>query len=189
MDQDMEAISVVVFVIVTVGTLVAGLIGGFYFAKAAGEIVPPGPPAASQVDNEEDSDDPTAPITPMIEIGRSPHDRHRDLTVGNALVKNIEMLEFILKGGERQDKDELVRQIGLIKNDFHSLLGNCSFRPFEYAPGTVVEAGMRSRIQIVEGRAGEERTKIVKTLRCGFLYEPGGGEDPVVIRKAEVEIG
>lgn len=81
MDQDMEAISGVVFVVVTVSTLVAGLIGGFYFAKAAGEIVPPVPQP------EEETDDPTAPITPMIEIGRSPHDRHRDLNVGNALIK------------------------------------------------------------------------------------------------------
>lgn len=138
---------------------------------------------------EEETDDPTAPITPMIEIGRSPHDRHRDLNVGNALVKNIGMLEFILKGGERQDKEELVRQISLIKNDFQSLLGNCSFPLYEYAPGTIVDAMMRNRIRIVEGRAGDERTEIVKTLPCGFLYEPGGGEDPVVIRKAEVEIG
>lgn len=166
--------------------LVAFAIGFFLARKFAGGTGPASPPVPQP---EEDSDDPTAPITPMIEIGRSPHDRHRDLTVGNALVKNIEMLEFILKGGERQDKDELVRQIGLIKNDFQSLLGNCSFRPYEYAPGTIVETGIRNRIQIVEGRAGEERTKIVKTLRCGFLYEPGGGEDPVVIRKAEVEIG
>jgi hypothetical protein len=48
---------------------------------------------------------------------------------------------------------------------------------------------MRSRIQIVEGKAGDERTRIVRTLRCGFVYEPGAGDDPVVIRKAEVEIG
>ncbi len=43
-------------------------------------------------------------------------------------------------------------------------------------------------IEIVEGKAGEGRTVIVKTLRCGFVYEAGGDEDPVVIRKAEVEI-
>lgn len=160
---------------------------GFFLARKFAGGTGSTSPALPQP--EEDADDPTAPITPMIEIGRSPHDLHRDLAVGNALVKNIEMLEFILKGGERQEKEELVRQIGLIKNDFQSLLGNCSFRPYEYASGTIVDAVMRSRIQIVEGKAGEERTKIVKTVRCGFLYEPGGGEDPVVIRKAEVEIG
>lgn len=47
----------------------------------------------------------------------------------------------------------------------------------------------RARIQIVGGRTGDGPTRILKTVRCGYLYEPGGGEDPVVIRKAEVEIG
>jgi len=188
MNLDVASTSMTLLALAAAGALVVGLAAGFYLGKRRFVATPEvtSTPPAQQF---EDSDEPTAPITPMIEMGRSPHDRHRDLAVGNSLVKNIEMLEFILKGGERRDKDELIRQITLLKSDFHSLLGNCSFRPFEYAPGTVVEAGMRSRIQIVEGKAGEERTKIVKTLRCGFLYEPGGGEDPVVIRKAEVEIG
>ncbi len=185
MNQAADGISLVFFVVTAMGALVAGLAAGFFLGKRnKGAAASDAPPLA-----KEDTDAPTAPITPMIEMGRSPHDRHRDLTAGNALVKNIEMLEFILKSGNRQEKEDLIRQVGLLKHDFQSLLGICSFRAFDYAPGTTVEAAMRARIQIVEGKAGEGRTKIVRTLRCGFVYEPGAGDDPVVIRKAEVEIG
>jgi hypothetical protein len=185
MNATADGISLVLFVVTAMGALVAGLAAGFFLGKRNKAAAASGPLPLSK----EDTDAPTAPITPMIEMGRSPHDRHRDLSVGNALVTNIEMLEFILKSGGRQEKEDLISQIGLLKTDFQALLGICSFRAFDYAPGTTVEAAMRSRIQIVEGKAGEERTKIVRTLRCGFVYEPGAGDDPVVIRKAEVEIG
>lgn len=138
---------------------------------------------------EEETDDPTAPILPMVEMGRSPHDRHRDLAVGNSVVKSIEWLELVLKSGDRQTKEAVLEQVALVKDDFHGLLANCSFRAFDCPPGTVIDGSMRARIKVVEGRGGEESTRIVRTIRCGFFYEPGGDEEPVLIRKAEVEIG
>ena len=81
------------FLPATIG-LTAFAVGLFLARKFADSTGPASPPVPQP---EEDADDPTAPITPMIEIGHSPHDRHRDLSVGNALVKNIEMLESILE--------------------------------------------------------------------------------------------
>lgn len=190
MDQATYNLSVIL--LVGIGSGMLGALAGFLFAgnrrtgparEAAREAATP------HSSREEDADDPTAPISPMVSMARSPHDRHRDLAVGDSIVKNIELLEFILKSGDKQTRENLIQQIRLVKEDFQRLLGSCSFRPFDYAPGTVVDAGMRSRIRIVEGKGGGgDRTKIVRTLRCGFLYEAGGDEEPVVIRKAEVEI-
>ena len=169
--------------------LVAALAGagaGFWFARRE-----KGAPVAAPIamPEAEENDDPTAPITPLVEIARSPHDQHRDLAIGNAVVKSIDLLEVVLRSGERQTRESMLGQLGLLKEDFHGLLGSCSFRAFSYAAGTLVDGPMRSRIQIVGGRAGDGPSRIKKTVRCGFVYEAGGGEDPVVIRKAEVEIG
>ncbi|HQZ28957.1 MAG: hypothetical protein KA250_15955 [Verrucomicrobiales bacterium] len=146
-------------------------------------------PTAEVPGSEDEGDDPTAPITPVIEMSRSPHDSHRDLSVGNALVKNLELLELLLKSSENQTKESLLRQIGMISQELQALLPGCSFRAFSFEPGTYVDSDMRSRIRIVTGTSGESRTRIVRTLRGGFLYDAGGDEEPVVIRKAEVEIG
>ncbi len=145
------------------------------------------PPNVSS-EPEEEVDDPTAPITPLVEMARSPHDRHRDLTVGNAVVKNLELLELILKSGERQSREEILRQVGLMTRDLHALLSSCSFQPFDYPPGTVVDGVMRLRIKIVEGKTGDGPTKIARTLKSGLVYDSGAGEEAVVIRKAEVEV-
>jgi len=169
--------------------LVAALAGagaGFWFARRMKNPAITEP--VSKPDPEE-HDDPTAPISPLVEIARSPHDRHRDLAIGHAVVKSIDMLEVVLRSGERQTRESMLGQLGLLKEDFHGLLGSCSFRAFSYKVGTIIDGPTRSQIQIVGGRAGEEVSRIAKTVRCGFLYEPGGGEEPVVIRKAEVEIG
>lgn len=147
-----------------------------------------GPPIIPEMPDPEENDDPTAPITPLVEIARSPHDRHRDLAIGNSLVKSIDLLEVVLRSGERQSRENLLGQLGLLKGDFQGLLGGCSYLAFSYEAGTLVDGEVRARIQIVAGRSGDGPTRILKTVRCGYLYKPGGGEDPVVIRKAEVEI-
>lgn len=171
--------------------LVAALVGavaGFWFGRK-GRVTIEVPAPAPVADEPEENDDPTAPITPLVEIARSPHDRHRDLAIGNSLVKSIDLLEVVLRSGERQSQESLLGQLALLKGDFQGLLSGCSYRAFSYDPGAVVDGETRARIQIVGGRSGDGPTRILKTVRCGYLYEPGGGEDPVVIRKAEVEIG
>ncbi|MCB1206580.1 MAG: hypothetical protein KDN18_20135 [Verrucomicrobiae bacterium] len=139
--------------------------------------------------DSEEGDDPTAPITPLVEIARSPHDRHRDLAIGNSLVKSIDLLDVVRRSGENQTRESLLDQLGLLRGDFQGLLESCSYVAFSYEAGTIVDGGARARIQIVGGHSGEGPTRITKTIRCGYLYEPGGGDEPVVIRKAEVEIG
>lgn len=187
MDQPTESFSIVFVVGMGLALLVLGMIGGFLAGRKRSHL-PENPPEVS-VKREEETDDPTAPIMPMVEMGRSPHDRHRDLAVGSAVVKSIEWLELVLKSGDRQTKEAIIEQLGLVKNDFHGLLSNCSFRSFDYPAGTVIDGAMRARIKIVEGSSGEQSTRIVRTIRCGFFYEPGGDEEPVLIRKTEVEIG
>lgn len=145
-------------------------------------------PGIPEKPDPEENDDPTAPITPLVEIARSPHDRHRDLAIGNSLVKSIDLLEVVLRSGERQSRESMLGQLGLLKGDFQGLLGSCSYLAFSYDAGTLVDGEVRARIQIVGGRSGDGPTRILQTIRCGYLYEPGGGEEPVVIRKAEVEI-
>ena len=186
MDQAANPFNLMLLVGVALSMLTLGAFAGLLFAKSRRTELTP-EMAPSKLNEEMDA--PTAPISPMVSMARSPHDRHRDLAVGNSIVKNIELLEFVLKSGDKQTKDNLIQQIRLVKEEFHGLLGNCSFRPFDYEPGTIIDAAMRSRIRIVEGKGGDDRTIIVKTLRCGFLYDAGGDEEPVVIRKAEVEIG
>ena len=175
-------------VILILVAALAGAAAGFWFGRqgrAAVEV----PAPVSVADEPEENDDPTAPITPLVEIARSPHDRHRDLAIGNSLVKSIDLLDVVLRSGERQSQESLLGQLALLKGDFQGLLSGCSYRAFSYEAGAVVDGETRARIQIVGGRSGDGPTRILKTVRCGYLYEPGGGEDPVVIRKAEVEIG
>lgn len=136
-----------------------------------------------------EADEPTAPITPVIEIARSPHDRLRDLTIGNALVTNLDRLDTVLRSGGHQTRESMLAQLALVRDDLGQLCDSCAFRPFSYEPGTVVDASVRARIQIVSGRSDDGPTRIARTIRCGYLYEPGGGEASAVIRKAEVEIG
>lgn len=164
----------------------AGAGVGFRIARGSrpGEVET----GSTEADPEE-GDDPTAPITPLVEMARSPHDRHRDLAIGNSLVKSIDLLEAVLRNGGNQSRERMVEQLSLIQGDIQGLLASCSYHAFSYEAGKVVDSETRSRIQIVGGRAGDGPTRITKTIRCGYLYEPGGGDEPVVIRKAEVEIG
>lgn len=150
------------------------------------KTTPPAPPEAGRA---AEVDEPTAPITPVVEIARSPHDRLRDLTIGNALVTNLDRLETVLRSGEHQTRESMLEQLALVRDDLGQLFDDCAFRRFEFEPGTLVDSSIRSRIQIVAGSSGGGPTRIVRTIRCGYLYEPGGDEASAVIRKAEVEIG
>lgn len=169
--------------------LFVGLVGagiGYWIGHRPQPLVES--PTVPEEPDPEENEDPTAPITPLVEIARSPHDRHRDLSIGNSLVKSIDLLEVVLRSGERQSRESMLGQLALLKGDFQGLLGSCSYLAFSYDAGTIVDGEVRARIQIVGGRSGDGPTRILKTIRCGYLYEPGGGEEPVVIRKAEVEI-
>ncbi|MEM1441205.1 MAG: hypothetical protein AAGF67_02615 [Verrucomicrobiota bacterium] len=136
----------------------------------------------------EEEEDPTAPIVPMVEMARSPHDRHRDLSVGKGIVKQIDFLDAMIKSAEKKGDTETGNQLILLRKEFTALLKECAIEAFEYDSDTVVSADMRSRIQIVGGSTREgERTRISETILCGFLYLHGD-EDTMILRKAEVII-
>lgn len=162
----------------------AAAAAGFLIGRRGRVSVQPAPGAPEA----EEAEDPTAPIAPVIEIARSPHDRVRDLAIGNSLVKSLDLVDALLKSGERQTRESLLGQIDLLRTVFEGLLGSCSFRFYSYGEGSSVDAAMRGRIQIVGGSSGDGPTRIARVVRQGVLYEPGNGEAPQIIRKAEVEI-
>lgn len=147
------------------------------------------PGAAAEIPEPvDDQDDPTAPIVPMIEMARSPHDRHRDITVGKGIVRQIDFLDSMIKSATKKGDADTLNQLVLLRKEFVSLLRECSVEAFTYDPGAVVSAEMRSRIQIVGGSTRDgERTRIAETIRCGFLYLHGD-EETMILRKAEVLI-
>ena len=136
---------------------------------------------------EEEMEEPTAPISPVVELARSPHDRHRDLAVGRELVKRLDMIAPMIENARRRSDEETANQLQLLRDELEKLLSECSIRSFSYESGTQVSVFMRGRIQIVEGTAQSERTIIEKTLRCGYVYSESEDEE-TVIRKAEVVI-
>lgn len=50
-------------------------------------------------------------IAPVIEVARSPHNRHRDLGIENPLVRSLDLIDALLKSGERQTKENLIGQV------------------------------------------------------------------------------
>lgn len=167
--------------------LLAGAAGGgagFLLARRRGESAK----SATERPPVDETDDATAPIAPVVAIARSPHDRHRDLGIGNSLVKSLDLIDALLKSGERQTKESLIGQVGLLRTVFEGLLGSCSFRLYAPEAGSIVDPETRSRIQVVGGRSGDGPSRIARVVREGVLYEPGGGEPPQIVRKAEVEI-
>ncbi|MEM6280256.1 MAG: hypothetical protein AAF733_12305 [Verrucomicrobiota bacterium] len=168
-----------------IAAVVAFLVG-FLLARNKGPKE--APPAEPDKESPEEEEDPTAPIAPMVEMARSPHDRHRDLSVGKGIVKQIDFLDAMIKSAEKKRDVDTVNQLVLLRKEFTALLKECSIEAFDYEPDTVVSAEMRSRIQIVGGstQAGE-RTRISETILCGFLYLHGD-EDTMILRKAEVII-
>lgn len=144
--------------------------------------------SSTVVPSTEDDDEPTAPIVPMVEMSRSPHDRHRDLTVAKAIVKRLDQLDAMIKNAAKRNDDEMAGQLALFRDEMISLLRECSVEKFEFAPGALVDTEMRSRIQIVGGESKGGPSKIAETVRCGFRYIHDE-EDTMILRKAEVVIG
>ena len=171
--------------------LVVGLICFFAGLVVARRKRPQEPEAVAEAEPEkepEEEEDPTAPIVPMVEMARSPHDRHRDLTVGKGIVRQIDFLDAMIKSAASKGDSDMENQLRLLRKEFTGLLNECAIESFDYAADTPVSAEMRSRIQIVGGSSREgERTLIAETILCGFLYLHGD-EDTMILRKAEVLI-
>ncbi|MDF1851124.1 MAG: hypothetical protein P1U85_09840 [Verrucomicrobiales bacterium] len=137
---------------------------------------------------EEEEDEPTAPISPLIELSRSPHDRHRDLAVGKGVIRQIDRLDSMIEAAEKKRGGNEAEPLRLIRDEFTALLSECSITPYEFDEGIPVTTEMRKRIQIIGGTAAEgQPTRIAKTVLCGFLYEHGE-EEILILRKAEVQI-
>ncbi|MEM9280348.1 MAG: hypothetical protein AAGA96_00845 [Verrucomicrobiota bacterium] len=181
-DVGMMGVLMIAVLLVMVGVL------GFFIGRVSRPSGARVPRDSLEIQPETDSDDPTAPITPVVEMAKSPHDRHRDMEVGNRIVKSIDLLDLLIRSGGKLRKEELVGQLSLLREEVSGLLGGCSYEAFTYEPGTAVDREIRSRIVIVEGNVEGERAIIQKTLLCGYLYRPEE-EEEIVIRKAEVRIG
>ncbi|MDF1825821.1 MAG: hypothetical protein P1U68_14335 [Verrucomicrobiales bacterium] len=165
--------------------LILGWVMGRLSMKKSAPLLPTEPEKAV---NEEEEDDPTAPIVPMIEMARSPHDRHRDLAVGKGIVRQIDFLDTMMKSAEKKGDSDTANQLALLRKEFEGLLKECAVEAFDFPPETIVSAVMRGQIQIVGGSTADgERTRIAEMVRCGFTYLHGD-EDPMIIRKAEVLI-
>lgn len=164
------------------------LVVGFFFGKRFSPSESVRKTAPVEVEGEEEVEDPTAPIAPMIEMARSPHDRHRDLSVGRSLVQQIDFLESMIKAAVKKGDSETEGQLQILRKEFLALLGECSVEAFEFASGTVIDSDVRSRIRIVGGEVKGERSVVAETVQCGYLYLHGD-EDTMIIRKAEIRIG
>jgi len=172
------------WIIITVGcmAIVAAVSALLYFIQKAKA-------SRAEVEDEfeDDDDGPTAPIVPTVEMSRSPHDRHRDLTAGKSVVDQIERLEIIIASSKHQSKDHIVGQLEIFRESFDRLLDSCYFEEFSFEPGTLVDLEIRKKIIVSEGDSSGEQTEIAETLRCGFIYQYKDDE-PEVVRKAEVAI-
>lgn len=180
-------------------TLATGFLGGAAATAAICLLIRKSPqPAAAPIATSDatvvpdptanDEDDTiTAPIMPFVEFGRSPHERHRDLTIAKALIKRLDMLDSIIQNCAKKGDDDTEKQLLLLRSELLALLAECSVEDFDYKEGTVVDSIVRKRILVIEGSPQGERTLIARTIRGGFLYRDAD-EDPVVLRKAEVAI-
>ncbi|MEM7599999.1 MAG: hypothetical protein AAF357_01130 [Verrucomicrobiota bacterium] len=176
------------FVLPAVVGVVAFLMGLVIAKLSRGSNEPAKVTESGAEKQAEEEEDPTAPIVPMIEMARSPHDRHRDLTIGKGIVRQIDFLDSMIKSAEKKNDSDTTNQLALLRKEFVGLLNECSVEPFDYAPDTVVAAEMRTRIQIIGGSTRDgERTRIAETILCGFIYLHGD-EDTMILRKAEVLI-
>lgn len=168
------------------GTFAAAAIAfalGLYFSrflKSRGQT-------SVEISEDEETDDPTAPIAPVVEMGRSPHDRHRDLAIGRGIIKQIDLVDSMEKASRKRGEEENVRQLGMLRGEFLAMLSHCSMERITYEPGTVVDSTIRTRIQIVGGSVSGERTLVDETISPGYLYDDGDG-DPTIVRKAEITI-
>ena len=167
-----------------VGAAAAGTGAGFLLGRRRREPLRPAPERPPV----EEAEDPTAPITPVIEMARSPHDRHRDLAMGRSLIETLDYFDAILESANRPDREDVFSQLAVMRGHFRDLLRVCSLRSIAFSDGESVDSLARSRIQVVGGNPGDGPARIRRTVRCGYLYEPGDGEAPRVVRKAEVEL-
>lgn len=176
-------------ILVAVVAALAALGLGYLLGRAAGarrgkfESPPPNTLPAS----EDDGDEPTAPIVPMVEMSRSPHDRHRDLAVGRSIVKRIDLLEDMIRHAAKRRDAALEEQLTLLRTDFLDLLRECSVEAFTFVDGDIVTSEVRGEIRIVGGQAVGKQTVIAETLLCGFRYRQDE-EESMILRKAEVRI-
>jgi hypothetical protein len=171
-------------IVLPVGAAIAGAGAGFLLGCRRREPARPQPERAPVGETE----DPTAPITPVIEMARSPHDRHRDLEIGRSLIESLDYFDAILESANRRNREDVFSQLALMREHFRDLLRVCSLRSIAFSDGESVDSLARSRIQVVGGTPGDGPARIRRTVRCGYLYEPGDGETPRVVRKAEVEL-
>lgn len=166
----------------------ATLVGGFFLGFLLGKRKTPPESLPVEIEGGEEADDPTAPISPVVEMARSPHDRHRDLAVGNSLIKQIDFVESMLKHAEKKGDGELEKQLQILRNEFLDLLDECAIEAFVFSPGTVIDTEVRNRIQIVGGEVKGDRSVVAETVQRGYLYLHGD-DQTMIVRKAEIMIG
>ena len=135
-------------------------------------------------DQEGRGDDAAKARSAILHDSDLPEERIAEMN--HSLVKRFDLLTELWDSAPAQQKQELVTQIGLIKDDFHEMLNEFSLKPIEFAPGESIDLDDRNEIVTVDSDG--ESNLVLETVRCGIRYEPENGE-PRVLRKAEVRLG
>lgn len=116
------------------------------------------------------------------------------------LIDRLELLEDLLNR-YRQNWffPKVAEQLNLLRDSFMALLKNHSVDQFDLEPGTELSVESRKKIQLISvddvedpklkrlsnsAKQDGSRTRVVQTLRPGYIYSKGGQD--VIIRKAEV---
>ncbi|MDF1815424.1 MAG: hypothetical protein P1V20_24700, partial [Verrucomicrobiales bacterium] len=117
------------------------------------------------------------------------------------LIDRLEMLEDLLKRYQQSwFFPKVADQLNLLRDSFMTLLKNHSVDQFDLEPGTELSVDSRKKIQLISVDDLEDpklkrlssvkkegsRTKVIQTLRPGYIYSKGGQD--VIIRKAEVVV-
>ncbi|MFT5466295.1 MAG: chromosome segregation ATPase [Verrucomicrobiales bacterium] len=106
------------------------------------------------------------------------------------LLRRIDLLEDLIAKYRRSDQPgerDIADQMGTLREALFDTLRNQSVRPFDFDAGHRIDLKSRRLIKIVETKSDRPKnvTKIVETLRRGYLYLEEDGRE-IILRKADV---
>ena len=114
------------------------------------------------------------------------------------LINKLDLIDDLSKRYDNRWRyPRVAEQLTLLKSSFLDFLHDHSVKEFNLEPGTVLSVEERKRIKLVPqkesvskkskplpSRTNGQRSKVVTTIRPGYVYKDGGRD--VIIRKAEV---
>ena len=85
---------------------------------------------------------------------------------------------------------DVAQQLTLLRDALNDVLMEQSVEAFTYKPGTGIHVADRKRIKIAQvdrsAPSSPGATNVLRTVRVGYLCHNGEGDDPTVLRKADV---